>query len=319
MRLPDFYVIGAAKAGTTTLYSILSQHPDVFMPDRKEPEFFARDERYARGIEDYAALFEGASADQIVGEASTIYSLSPLFPDTAARIRRHTPEARFIYVLREPVSRAFSYYVQIIKNYQNATGDTSVHRTFEEFVLPDRRAGAAPRSKVFAGFDAHLPDVPELCLAGSDYLLQIRAYLEHFPRERMLFLKFEDLLADRAGLLDRISDFLEIGRIGDLGKGAVAKNVSAEHFRSKSDVAVLTRARKYLWPVWWARNLLPPGLQEKARAGFIETFRKSAAVSVPKPMEPATRRELKRRFLADLEELSEITGLDLGDWAQERA
>ena len=104
-------------------------------------------------------------------------------------IARHVPQARFIYVLRQPVERAYSFYVQLVKNYQNATGDHVVHRRFEDFILPECHARAAPRAKALAPFNAHFPDTPELCLAGSDYLMQIRAYLAHVPRERMLFLK----------------------------------------------------------------------------------------------------------------------------------
>ena len=81
MRLPDFVLIGAAKAGTTSLYALLDRHPDIFMPKVKEPEFFARDDRYAEGIESYAAAFAAAAPGQIAGEASTIHSLSPAGED----------------------------------------------------------------------------------------------------------------------------------------------------------------------------------------------------------------------------------------------
>ena len=68
VRLPDFIIIGAAKAGTTSLYKVLSQHPDIFMSTPKEPEFFARDDRYAEGIGPYARLFEGASPHSFAGK-----------------------------------------------------------------------------------------------------------------------------------------------------------------------------------------------------------------------------------------------------------
>ena len=89
MTLPDFIIIGAAKAGTTSLYAMLDRHPDIFMPRQKEPEFFARDDLYAQGLDSYAENFAGAEPGQVVGEASTLYSLSPLFGQTAARIKDH--------------------------------------------------------------------------------------------------------------------------------------------------------------------------------------------------------------------------------------
>ena len=93
MTLPDFIIIGAAKAGTTSLYAMLDRHPDIFMPRQKEPEFFARDDLYAQGLDSYAENFAGAKPGQVVGEASTLYSLSPLFGQTAARIKEHLPES----------------------------------------------------------------------------------------------------------------------------------------------------------------------------------------------------------------------------------
>ena len=72
MSLPDFFIIGAAKAGTTSLFALLERHPDIFMSTPKEPEFFARDDLYSKGLESYADLFEQALPGQILGEASTI-------------------------------------------------------------------------------------------------------------------------------------------------------------------------------------------------------------------------------------------------------
>ena len=86
MRLPDFIVIGAAKSGTTALCADLALKDDVFVTTPKEPEFFARDDRHAEGLESYARLFEGACPDQVCGEGSTLYTLSPHFPQTAARM-----------------------------------------------------------------------------------------------------------------------------------------------------------------------------------------------------------------------------------------
>jgi len=209
MRLPDFFVIGAAKAGTTSLHAHLAHHPDLFMSRPKEPEFFARDDLYAKGIESYAPLFEGAQPGQLCGESSTIYTLSPLFPETAARVRAHVPEAKFVYMMREPVARAYSFYVQLVKNRQNETHDYSVGRSFEEFLYGDR-AEIAPASAFFAPFDAHLPDRPELLTAGSLYLAQIESWLAHFPRERFLFLTFEAFIRDQKAVTEQVLRFLGV-------------------------------------------------------------------------------------------------------------
>jgi Sulfotransferase family len=111
--LPNFLIIGAAKAGTTSLYDWMRQHPDVFMPAHKEPKFFAWDgtgpRRQAQITHraDYDALFAGAGGATAIGEASTAYLAHPRAP---ARVAETIPGARLIVSLRDPVERAFSVY-----------------------------------------------------------------------------------------------------------------------------------------------------------------------------------------------------------------
>ncbi|WP_299740436.1 sulfotransferase [uncultured Roseobacter sp.] len=315
MRLPDFVVIGAAKAGTTSLHALLDRHPDIFMPRVKEPEFFARDDRYAAGVEAYAQGFAEARADQTVGEASTIYSLSPLFGQTAARMNAHLPQAKLIYVMRDPVARAYSYYVQILKNYQNVTGDRAVHRSFEEFVLPEPHSTAAPREKAFSTANAHLPDVPELCLAGSEYVQQIMAYRAHFDADRFLFLKFEDFVTDRAGVLRQVTDFLGLSPLADavFEEASVTRNVSKAHFNALEETVTLDGMRKRAGPLWALRQAVPTPLREMLRR---QAVRRSPAPTahIPPPMQDETRALLRTRFAAQIPELERLTGLTFAEW-----
>ncbi|MEM9579986.1 MAG: sulfotransferase [Pseudomonadota bacterium] len=317
MALPDFFVIGAAKAGTTSLYALLDQHPQIFMPEVKEPEFFARDDLYnAPGaLAGYEASYDGARAGQIIGEASTIYSLSPFFPDTAARIHAHVPQARIIYVLREPVARAYSFYQQIIKNYQNATRDYAVHRSFEEFVLPARHAKAAPAHKVLSVYNAHLPDTPELCLAGSDYLMQIDAYLRFFPRDRILFLKFEDFVADRPAALAQITAFLGVPPLPPeiFAQAQVTRNVSSTHFGKMGEEAKVESLKRRFGPAMALKSILPTGLRQRL-LNWARQLSPESTDHLPPPMSPQTRALLQTRFAPQIDALSEQTGLDLDSW-----
>ncbi|WP_306751798.1 sulfotransferase family protein [Paracoccus actinidiae] len=314
MRLPDFFIIGAAKAGTTSLYDMLIHHPGVFLPDRKEPEFFARDDLYGEGIENYAWLFEPARPDQLTGEGSTLYSLSPLFPDTAARIARHVPQARFIYVLRQPVERAYSFYVQLVKNYQNATGDHVVHRRFEDFILPECHARAAPRAKALAPFNAHFPDTPELCLAGSDYPAQINAYLAHVPRDRMLFLKFEDFRRDRDAVMAQVCDFLGLPQTMDHPAGSGRRNVSRDHFHRLGEQLALDAFRQEAGALWKLRGMLPARLRQRLRERVLARALQGEKPHEPPAMLPETRALLSCRFATQIPELTRLTGLDLSEW-----
>src|SRR5947208_14127778 len=104
MRLPDFLIVGAMKAGTTSLAAWLRAHPDVFMPPQKEIHFF--DAQWERGVPWYADQFAGAPEGALVGEATPAYMVTTAFLDRMASV---VPNARLLVVLREPVARAWSH------------------------------------------------------------------------------------------------------------------------------------------------------------------------------------------------------------------
>lgn len=315
MAIPSFFIIGAAKAGTTSMYGLLDLHPGIFMPRVKEPEYFAREDLFAEGPDRYTALFEDAGTDQIIGEASTLYSLSPFFPDTAARIKAASPQARIIYVMRQPVTRAYSFYIQLIKNYQNATGDNAVHRSFEDFVIPERHAYAAPTEKVFATFNAHLPDDPDLCLAGSDYLAQARPYLETFGRENVLFLSFEEFRSDRQAVMRRITDFIGADPLPDSAFEAASgtRNISRDYFDKRGTTLQVQQLKERMGPLWALRRLVPEPLRDSLRKPLAGRAAEKPAHE-PAPMLPETRARLEARFAPQVKPLQDLTGLDLSGW-----
>lgn len=112
-RLPDFVIIGAMKAGTTTLFRWLGEHPDCALPHVKEPHFFARDDRFARGLEWYGSLFPQTTA--ITGEASADYADPAVSRTVADRMATVLPDARIIMLVREPEARLRSHYVHEVQ------------------------------------------------------------------------------------------------------------------------------------------------------------------------------------------------------------
>lgn len=314
MRFPDFIIIGAAKAGTTSLYDHLARHPGIFASAVKEPEFFAREEPDEAGLARYAAHFRNARPDQLCGEASTIYSLSPHFPAAPARIASTIPDVRLIYIMREPVSRAYSYYVQIVKNYQNGTGDHSVNRTFEDFIDDDAQRG--PRDKFFAPFDGHLPDTPGLVLDGSDYALQIGRYLEFFPSERFLFLIFEEFIRDPGATLDRVCAFLGVAPMEAAGQNSRGpSNVAADHFRRAGEVRIVKELQSRYPPLARLVARLPRTQRAAVRRVVTGLHHRIAAPGprafVPPPMAETTQATLRRRFSRARPALAEMTGIGL--------
>jgi hypothetical protein len=122
-RIPDFFVVGHQKSGTTALYEMLARHPQIYMPANKEPWFFAselhertppRPEGTPRTLAEYAALFSDARPDQRVGEASAQYLWSRTAAGAIAAVQ---PEARIIAILREPAAFLRSLHLQFVETY----------------------------------------------------------------------------------------------------------------------------------------------------------------------------------------------------------
>ncbi|MEQ9237522.1 sulfotransferase domain-containing protein [Coleofasciculus sp. E2-BRE-01] len=323
MKLPYFLIIGAAKSGTTTLYQYLCRHPQVYMSTPKEPEFFARDDRYAKGIEWYASLFSQAEPHQICGEASTIYTLWPHFPETAARIARWLPHVKLIYVMRHPVDRAYSYYVQLIKNAQNTRRQLKIIKTFEESINPDVMPDVmqvvpppVPDPKIV---DSHLPKCPGLYLDGSDYIQQIEQYLQFFPREAFLFLLMEDLIQSPADSIKRVFKFLEIDDEFDVIRdNPIAANQTRTHtnwfLRSR-----ITAPLKKIPGIYRTAKLLPQGTRDQVYHLLKRLPYYNAQVEkqyLPQPMRPETRQMLLEKFCQPNQRLAEFLNRDLSHWSK---
>jgi hypothetical protein len=319
MRLPDFLIIGAAKSGTTTLYEYLCRHPQVYMSHPKEPEFFARDDNYARGMDWYTSLFNKAKPHQICGEASTIYTLSPYFPKTAARIAQALPNVKLIYIMRHPVDRAYAYYVQLKKNAQNANRQLKVIKTFEESIKPDGRQSIKMHVPDPAIVDSHLPKVPGLYLDGSNYMQQIEQYLQFFPKESFLFLFMEDLIHKPAETMYQICRFLSLDDQFDWNKiNPIVANQTRQHtkrfIRSRMTAplrAISSVARIATFLPKTVRNRIYQGLR---KLPYYEKWIKKQYI--PPPMRPETRQMLLEQFREPNRKLAEFLNRDLSHWSK---
>jgi hypothetical protein len=178
--LPTFIIIGAMKSGTTSLASYLGAHPDVFMSSPKEPNFFSRrwDKRGEELLPWYEGLFQDSSGIPCRGEASVSYTMAPAFEGVPARIARIVPDARLVYLIRNPVDRIRSMYVNEVGN-----GDTEL--SLSESLDQDPRY-----------------------LEISRYAAQAELYLEHFARDQLLIVSSERLRDDRARVVRKVLDFI---------------------------------------------------------------------------------------------------------------
>ncbi len=180
-RLPNFLLIGAMKAGTTSLYHYLQSHPQVGMPKYKAPEFFAEESNWHRGVDWYRRQFASVGPEVVaIGEVSNVYTKYPRFQGIPQRIATHIPAARLIYVVRDPIARIRSHY-------QTRAAEGAERAPFEEAVFAN-----------------------PTYISYSRYALQIEQYLEYFPREQLLIITSEDLRDARHATIRKVYEFLGV-------------------------------------------------------------------------------------------------------------
>jgi hypothetical protein len=278
--LPNLVVIGAQKCGTTSLHYYLDQHPEISMSRTKELDFFTTHGSWSKGMEWYAAQFDAAAP--IRGESSPSYTNYPIHAGVPARLHAVVPEAKLVYLVRDPIDRIVSQYIH----------DFTTER--------ERR----PIDEVLAaGIGTH-PYV-----ARSRYFMQLGHYLPFFPLERIFVVSQEELLHERTETLRRIFEFLETSDPGFAhARFARLKHRTSSHRRRKTRLgsavatAVRTGTRPFdppRWLSWKAEQLL--------------VFPLSRRVGRP-VLSDAVRRELVGELSEDADRLRELTGRAFEGW-----
>jgi Sulfotransferase domain len=214
--LPDFIVIGAAKSGTTSLYSALADHPFVepcmtdnrYFDSTKEVHYF--DYNYYLGTDWYRTHFPLAQERLeferehrrrfLTGEASPTYISHPWAP---GRIRELLPDVKLIAVLRNPVDRAYSHF-----QLSRRQGEETIESFEEAVAREDERLRPELERMAADRWYNSWPYAMFSYLARSRYAEQLERWLELFPREQFLFLKAEDLFGEPGPVIDTVYDFL---------------------------------------------------------------------------------------------------------------
>lgn len=282
MALPDFILGGAPKSGTTALFNYLSQHPEVYTSSPKEPHFFAKRDasHVVRGMnysrEEYEALFRGAAPAQKAGEASTGYLHHA--DQAAPKIQALIPNVRLLFLLRNPIERAYSEYW-----FRLHTGDLPSAEPFATYV-------ARPKHWVFHG--------------STSYVSGIKRFYDHFDRSQILVLLTDDLKRSRRDVFEQACRHIGV----DPG---VEIDLSVKHNVTRYPRSPrLFRLAGRLVPGLsrWASNV---PLLRPLRSRLL--FSSNA----PKPpMRPADREQLIERYADSIEELGRLIGRDLSAWLE---
>ncbi len=303
-RLPDFFIVGQPKAGTTALYEILRRHPQIFMPAGKEPWYFARElhertpprpEGTPTTLEQYLALFAAAGGGQRVGEASALY----LWSRTAARgIAEVAPEARIVAILREPASLLRSLHLQFVETYVETEADLGKALALEE---ARRQGRQLPRHTYW----------PQALLYSEHvrYVEQLRRYQEWFGRDRMQVLVYDDFRADNETTVRQVLSFLDVDDSVPLAAIEANPTVRArsQHLNELLHAVSVGRGPFSLAVKGTIKAVTPTRLRRGAR----DAVQRHIVFGEPSPPDADLMSKLRRRFRGEVEALSEYLGRDL--------
>jgi Sulfotransferase domain len=311
MPLPDFLIIGSAKSGTTTLHKYLYQHPQIFMTTPKEPSYFANfASGYGKDINWYMSLFDDAKPNQICGEASTPYTHQTSYkPEIPKLIFETIPNVKLIYIMRHPVDRAYSQYLHQIRIFQGkyrkqGLPPFKVPETFEQLI---ERGSSVIKS------DDYMQKID--VIATSKYIDQINLYLKFFPKERFLFLFFEDLCVNPEKVLWEIYNFLEIDNNIDWGNSKrIVANKSSDHQWYIRDR--ITSPLKSIYFINKIYKLFPKKFRDLVYQNLSKQIysEKIEKEYLPQPMLPETRQMLLKEFEESNKLLSNFLNCNLPNW-----
>ncbi|MBN2682085.1 MAG: sulfotransferase [Bacteroidales bacterium] len=311
IRKPNFFVVGAAKAGTTSLYYYLNQHPEIYLSPLKEPNFFSTDINpelfsdtyrknnqldykkyfsvkplnklqlsFVREEEYYNLLFEDAKEEKIIGECSTSYLFSN---EAAGNIFEYNPKAKILITIRNPIERAYSHYLMALRY-----GYTSLN--FNEAINKDINA-------IKKGWG-----ISELFIELGQYSQQISRYYEVFGKENVLVLLFEELKNNLEGSLGKTFEFLNV-------KGYTVKNSEVQNSAKVPRFRTLNKFFVHSGIKNLSTKMLPSGSKEKLKSALYKNAGKME-------MKKEDRDFLLRIFETEIKETSVLINKDLSSWTK---
>jgi hypothetical protein len=291
---PNFFIVGAPKAGTTALYSYLAQHPEVFMSKLKEPQFFASDirgnQRNVTTLSEYLHLFEDARA-LAIGEASTCYLASP---GAAEQIRSFCQDARIIVMLRNPVDVMYAEHSErLFDGTEHILSFSTALESYE-----DRRW----RCGRFKGERVVRVPYREL-VKFSD---QVTRFIGVFGRKNVCVILFDDFVGSPQDAYSRVLAFLGVSQDYRCTFDVVHSN------RRVKSTMIQDQLRH---PPKLIRGLLRTFLPQSARRAIGDRLSALNIEHVPRPaLDEHYRQRLTLEFSQELKDLGDLIGRDLSMW-----
>lgn len=290
--LPNFLCLGAQKSGTTSLQNILLRHPEIYLPSLKETGFFSNDRLYNKGIAYYEKqFFSQWSGEKAVGEIDPSYIYFNFVPRRIFKCLGG--EIKLIFIFRNPVYRAYSHYNMSRKRgYEKEDFQTAI-RLEKERLSKEK--------------DIKIKDYYSYIDRGY-YSRQVERYLNYFSKDNMLFIIFEEFIADQANCVISILEFLDLDWRCIPKKINIVSNPSGR-FKSKL-------IRDLLYKPMFIKKLIKPFIPLKILTNVTKAIERKSQVSfTPPKLEKNIKNELlEDYFIDDIRRLERLINKDLSIW-----
>jgi|SRR6185312_2007204 len=297
MLKPGFFIVGAPKSATTSLFSYLKQHPDVFLP-KKEIYYFCSDLTFQAPPlteDNYLSYYAEATNQKAVGDASVYYLLSP---HAAENIKKFNADAKIIIMLREPASMVYSHYAQLLSN-------------LDEVIENFENALAAEPQRRKEGKVNYTHQGPLEALFYSDvakYYVQVKRYIDVFGRDKVHIILFDDFIKSPKEEYIKVLNFLGIAEIMPENFDTVNPSNAA---RSKAFRRFILKPPGFIKAI--GRVLLPH--HSKRRQKVMEALHKvNTKYEKREPMKSETQDKLKALYKEDVKKLQQLINRDLSHW-----
>lgn len=283
LRLPDFLIIGAQKAGTTTLFRDLETHPQIAFSYHKEPHSLCYDEVLTpRGRRHYSAYFAHVQPGQICGEASTGYTRFPQFQGAAERaLKTLGPDTRLIYIVRNPVDR-------VVSHHHHSVTENDMPASIDEAVQSDERL-----------------------IAFTRYGMQLEPWLERFARDRLHIIIFEEYMKNRQAGAAAAEAFLGVDPRPDLIDPDARHNTATDRRATPPLLRAITRSESY---ARIGRRWIPESVRSSLRQRLLRP-----APPRPAPPTEETVNRILEATRADCARIAELLGRSQPPWDEEEA
>ncbi|MEY4767809.1 MAG: hypothetical protein RL637_448 [Pseudomonadota bacterium] len=294
MKYPDFFIVGAMKSATTSVYQALAQHPQLYLSPIKEPNYFCNDIiqtriqqqdswNYIPTIEAYLALFNQANSTQKCGEASVSYLLSHI---AAEKIYQANPQAKIIMILRNPIQRAYSHY-QMACAFGIET---------ESFSSAIRRPIIQYPYMIYQHWNLYL-------MAGL-YYAAVKRYLDYFPAQQVSIIFYDQLQKQFQQILFNICHQLEVSP--ELLPNSIPFSMTAKQAR-------FSYLNRYLY-----QSGIKKSLSVYLPRSWINFFKNYYYQPIHSPQISITDQHFLQQFFADdILNLSQLLNTDLTDWLRD--